>query len=96
MPGEFHRGDRIRVLRMPADVTALGAEETRIAFRFAVGNTFEVRGVNAIGWLEIDLGAEADRALGTIGNTIWIEPDCVEAVGALGGQESGPAGDHDR
>ena len=96
MPGEFHRGGCIRVLRMPADVKAVAAEVTRSAFLFAAGNTFEVRGVNEIGWLEIGLGAETDKALGSIGNTIRIEPHCVEAVGAPGDQESGLAGDHDR
>jgi hypothetical protein len=81
---------------MSADVTAVAAEETRSAFRFAVGNGFEVRGVDEIGWLETGLGAETDTALGTLGNRIWIEPDRVDAAGAPGDQESGLGGDRDR
>jgi hypothetical protein len=55
-------------------------EESRVAFRLALGKTFNVQGANDIGWLELDLGAEADELLGASGNTIWIEPDCVEAA----------------
>lgn len=84
MPDEFRTGDTVRVLRVPADVSAASAEETRTAFRLAVGKTYEVQAVNEIGWLEIELGAEADQALGTIGNTIWIEPDCVEPAAESG------------
>lgn len=88
MPDEFRSGDTVRVLRVPADVAAASAEETRTAFRLAVGKTYEVQAVNEIGWLELDLGAEVDQALGTIGNTIWIEPDCVES--AVESAEPGP------
>jgi len=84
MRGAFKAGDTVRVLRVPGDVSTLPPEETKAAFRLAVGKTFEVEGVNDIGWLEINLGVEADRALGTIGNTIWIEPDCVELADKQG------------
>lgn len=84
MPEEFQTGDTVRVLRVPEDVAAASAEETRMAFRLAIGKTYAVQAVNEIGWLELDLGAEADQALGTIGNTIWIEPDCVESAAESG------------
>ena len=84
MPDEFRTGDTVRVLRVPTDLAATSEEETRAAFRLAVGKTYQVQAVNEIGWLEIELGAEADQAFGTIGNTIWIEPDCVEAAADAG------------
>jgi hypothetical protein len=80
MRREFRAGDRVRVLRVPAGVMSKCPEESRVAFRLALGKTFNVQGANDIGWLELDLGAEADELLGASGNTIWIEPDCVEAA----------------
>lgn len=89
VPDEFRTGDIVRVLRVPADVAAASEEETRTAFRLAVGKTYEVQAVNEIGWLELNLGAEADRALGMIGNAIWIEPDCIEPAAQSGELEPG-------
>ena len=95
MRREFRRGERVRVVRMPAGVASKCPQESRAAFRIALGKTFNVQGANEIGWLELDLGAEADQVLGSTGNTIRIEPDCVEAVVESPGRGTRPTPESD-
>lgn len=56
-------------------------EETRAAFKAAVGREFRVVGHGRYGHLELELGPDLDTQLGAFMNTIWIEPEFVEVVG---------------
>jgi hypothetical protein len=67
---------RVRVRSLPPLDTL--PSDTRAAFSYALGKTFEVAGVGPYGHLELELGPEADRLLGGFMNTIWIEPEHTE------------------
>lgn len=72
-------GDRIRIDRIPVQVGAGCAlfPETRRIFEAAVGGTFEVRGFNDPGMLEVWLRPDGREDHTGGGDSIWIEKECV-------------------
>jgi hypothetical protein len=56
------------------------AEETQRVFKLAYGKVFRVEDVTPEGLIEIVLGKEIDRAMGSFCNTIWVDPEDVEVV----------------
>jgi hypothetical protein len=55
-------------------------EETKAAFKAALGREFRVVGRGPYGHLELELGPELDAELGGFMNSIWIEPELVEEI----------------
>jgi hypothetical protein len=72
-------GAVVQVDRLPADFETF-PEETRAAFRAALGKRFIVCGHGPYGHLELELGRVLDALLGGFMNTIWIEPEYVSVV----------------
>ncbi len=72
-------GASVQVDRLPPDLDTF-PEETKAAFRAALGKTFVVQGHGPYGHLELELGRELDALLGGFMNTIWIEPEYVHEI----------------
>jgi hypothetical protein len=87
-------GRRIRVVSLPPldDM----APETVAAVRWTLGREYTVKGVGRYGHLELLLGPEADRVLGSFMNTVWIEPEHIVEVEPTAGGSDGDDGDGDR
>ncbi|HEX4929665.1 MAG TPA: hypothetical protein VFV62_03075 [Gaiellaceae bacterium] len=71
-------GDRVRVRSLPP-LEEL-AVEARAALELALGQELVVQDVGPYGHLELQLGPEADRRLGSFMNTIWLEAEHLERV----------------
>jgi hypothetical protein len=68
----FEIGDKVKVIAIPPDLHGAAEIGTPDVFRNAVGKTFQVEGLGEYGHLELRVSAS---------DTIWIEPEFVEAVG---------------
>lgn len=72
-------GALVQVDTLPPDLETF-PEESKAAFRAALGKSFVVRGYGPYGHLELELGREIDAILGGFMNTIWIEPEYVHEI----------------
>jgi hypothetical protein len=68
----FEIGDVVRIIRIPPAVLDDSPAETRSIFKRALGQTFVVRGFGPYGHVELDVSKIE------WGNTIWVEPDCLQ------------------
>jgi plasmid replication initiation protein len=71
VPRMFQIGDRVKVIAIPPDLHDAARIGTLEVFQRALGRTFRVEGIGEHGHLELVV-SRAD--------TIWIEPEFVEAV----------------
>jgi hypothetical protein len=71
-------GAVVRVMGIP-DLDAM-PEDTKAAFRAALGREFRVVGHGPYGHVELELGPGLDAELGGFMNSIWIEADLVEEL----------------
>ncbi len=76
---EIRVGSIVRVKRIPPGLSKLPRDSQR-AFRAIVGHRFRVAGMTAEAprWLELNVGRIVDPLLGSFGNTVYLEPECVE------------------
>lgn len=73
------KGNYVMLRHIPRWVEGMH-EDARRAFGLAVGSVFEVADVDEYGHLELRLGQDIDKAMGTIGNTIWVDPEEVDII----------------
>jgi hypothetical protein len=71
-------GAVVRVMGTP-DLASM-PEETKAAFKAALGREFRVVGHGPSGHLELELGPKFDADLGGFMNSVWIEPELVEEI----------------
>ena len=71
-PHEFRVGDTVKVVGIPPNLHDAAGIGTPDVFRKAVGKTFRVEALGEYGHLELIISGS---------DTIWIEPEFVEAVG---------------
>jgi hypothetical protein len=84
-PRAIHKGDMVRVVRVPPDLDDRAGIGTPQVFGSAVGKTFHVQEISEHGLLELHVqagGKEAKR-LGSGVDIIWIEPEFVEKVSEI-------------
>jgi hypothetical protein len=79
-PHEFKVGDAVRVVMIPPDLSDSAEIDTRAVFARALGKTFRIVGFNELGHLELVVAERHPSASTYKSNTIWIEPQFVEAV----------------
>ena len=77
-------GDRVRVFQVPPSVMSHTPEETQEIFRRCVGQVLRVDGFGDHGHLELNVKDDGSQSAGYCDHTIWIEPEYVEYVDALG------------
>ena len=70
-PREIRKGDMVRVIGVPANLHDRAGIATPRVFDSALGKTFRVEGIGEYGHLELVVSRS---------DTIWIEPEFVEAV----------------
>ena len=70
-PREIRKGDMVRVIGIPANLHDRAGIGTPRVFESALGKTFRVEGIGEYGHLELVVSRS---------DTIWIEPEFVEAV----------------
>lgn len=72
-------GDRVRIDRIPKQVDADRSRfpETRAIFEAAMGRTFQIRGFNTPGMIELWLHHDGSEDHSGGDETIWIERECV-------------------
>jgi hypothetical protein len=71
------QGDLIRVIKVPDSVKDSEEFKTRTILELCLGRVFTVMGFHR-GFIQIDVGEVIGKA--SYLESIWIEPDCVEAV----------------
>ena len=72
-------GDAVRLVGVPPDLPKGDADLPTLAtFHKCVGRHFLITGFNEIGWAEIDIAS----VTGSVGETIWVEPQFLELVSA--------------
>ena len=72
-------GDAVRLVGVPPDLPkGDGDLPTLATFQKCVGHLFVIADFNEIGWAEIDIGI----VTGSMGETIWVEPEFLELVSA--------------
>jgi hypothetical protein len=70
-------GDRVRLTSLPPGLPVGDADlPTRATFGKCVGRDFLITGFNELGMAELDI----ETATGSIGETIWIEPQFLELI----------------
>jgi hypothetical protein len=69
-------GDLVRVIALPPRLP--DSAETRLAFERAIGHTFPIVDITALGHVEL----EVSELMGVSASlhSIWIEPECLELV----------------
>ena len=78
-PRPIKIGNKVRVLKVPPLVEKEMPKETRQIFRRCLGKVLRVDGFGRCGFLELNVLDDGSQAT-PCGNTIWIEPECVESV----------------
>lgn len=76
----FKVGDRVRVVRVPPLVEREMPPETVELFQRCLGQILRVDGFGKYGHLELNVRDDGSQAAGHRDQTIWIEPEFVEAV----------------
>ena len=72
-------GDAVKLVGIPHDLPTGDADLPTLAtFQKCVGRTFVIADFNEIGWAEIDIAS----VTGSVGETIWVEPQFLEVVRA--------------
>ncbi len=72
-------GSIVRVVAIPTHGYSTLPANSRRVFRLIIGHRFRVRSItDPPGVLELNVAGVVDRAVGSIGNTVWLEPECVE------------------
>jgi hypothetical protein len=70
-------GDRVRLTSLPPDLPIGDADlPTRVTFEKCIGREFLVTGFNELGMAELDI----ESATGSVGETIWVEPQFLELI----------------
>jgi hypothetical protein len=70
-------GDTVRLTSVPADVPEGDADlPTKKRFQQCLGHVFVIAGFNEIGWAELEITS----VTGSVGETIWVEPEFLELV----------------
>jgi hypothetical protein len=70
-------GDTVRLIGVPADVpVGDSALPTKKRFEQCLGHVFVITAFNEIGWAEIEITS----VTGSVGETIWVEPEFLELV----------------
>jgi len=81
---EFKIGQQIRIVSLP-DLSDLQPDTkdlpTRSLFAKCVGKVLRIDGFNQYGELELHVLDNGTQDPGCCHHTIWIEPECVEAIG---------------
>jgi hypothetical protein len=81
---QFKVGDLVRIVRIPPDLHDAAGIGTPEVFADAVGKTFRIEGFGEYGHLELTVSAS---------DTIWIEPEFVEAADEVAPPERDGSGD---
>jgi hypothetical protein len=79
-PHRFKIGDLVRVVAIPPDLHDAAGIGTPEVFAGAVGKTFRVEGLGEYGHLELVVSRRTAAEGSFDSDTIWIEPEFVEAV----------------
>ena len=76
----FAIGDRIRVLRVPDQVTRDRDKfsETYALLNLAIGRSYSIRSFNDYDMAEIWLSDDSSEDMRGIHHSIWIEKECFE------------------
>ena len=75
---EVRVGSFVRVAKLPPGFGTLPCDSKR-AFRAILGHRFRVAGVtdSKPHWLELNVHRIVDPLLGSFGNTVYLEPECL-------------------
>ena len=79
-PHKFEVGDLVRITKLPPDLHDAADIGTPGVFASALGQTFRVEGFGEYGHLELVVRERATADNTFDSDTIWIEPEFVEAV----------------
>lgn len=79
-PHRFEVGDLVRITKIPPDLQDAAGIGTPAVFASALGKTFRVEGLDMHGHLELVVRQNAAAENLFTSDTIWIEPELVEAV----------------
>lgn len=71
-------GDRVRLVGLPQNLPDSNDLPAQSTFEHCLGREFSVAGFNEIGWAELVI----ESLTGSVGETIWVEPEYLETVSA--------------
>lgn len=71
-------GSFVRVIALPPGFDSL-QRESRSVFRAILGHRFRVQAVTSEEprWLQLEVGRIVDKPPDSVGNVVWLEPECV-------------------
>jgi hypothetical protein len=75
-------GDRVRIIKIPRELPDSPEMDTRAVFKQALARTFRIEGFDQYGHLELVVRVRRPSPGRYHSDTIWIEPEFVEAVRA--------------
>ena len=78
--GTFKVGDRVKIERMPPDLTGSAGMDAPGVFKRALGRTFRIEGFDEHGHLELVVAERRPSPNKYESDTIWIEPEFVVRV----------------
>jgi len=78
---QFRIGDLVKVVQIPSDLNDAAGIGTPELFQRVVGKTLRIDGFGEYGHLELNVLDDGSQAPDYCHDTIWIEPEFVEAVG---------------
>jgi hypothetical protein len=77
---KFKVGDRVRITKIPPDLTDSAGIDTPGVFKRALGRTFRIEGFDEHGHLELVVAERRPSSKRYESETIWIEPEFVARV----------------
>ncbi len=77
MAQKFKVGDRVKIKKIPPDLTDSAGINTPGAFKRALGRTFRIEGFDEHGHLELVVAERRPSSNRYESDTIWIEPEFV-------------------
>lgn len=74
--GDMEIGSKVRIIGIPEGLEDYPDFPTNSTFIKCVGSEFVIAGFNEVGMAELDISSMN----GSVGETIWIEPQFLELV----------------
>jgi hypothetical protein len=69
-------GTHVRLIGIPGGLEDCPDFPTKSTFERCVGHEFLITGFNEVGMAELEI----ESVTGSVGETIWVEPGCLEIV----------------
>lgn len=76
---DLRRGDRVLLRRLTSDFADMPREHQDI-LDLCVGRELEVRGLDELGRVELDVSRIASRGVGPRTMTVFVEAECLELL----------------